>query len=209
MLAQETPGSGQGARGIDRWMPLVLALLFLLALAGGVALLVQPGDGSGVEVLLPQPTATPTLKAYAAGAVTRPGVYPFSDGDRLDHLLRLAGGPLEDADASGLNLALRLRDEGHYYIPTVGETPPLPFPPADETWPASPDAGVSADGRLDLNTASAEQLQTLPGVGAVRAEAIIVYREQDGPFARVEDLLLVPGIGQGTLNAVGDQIMVR
>ncbi|MDE2900207.1 MAG: helix-hairpin-helix domain-containing protein [Chloroflexota bacterium] len=193
---QEPP---QGARGIDRWMPLVLVLLFLLALVGGVALLVQRGNGGGVEVVLPQPTATPVLKAYAAGAVSRPGVYTFSDGDRLDDLLRMAGGPLDDADASGLNLALRLRDEGHYYVPTVGETPLV-----------TSHGGASVAGDvIDLNAATAHDFETLPGIGAVKAQAIVEHRETVGRFTAVEELLQVAGIGPATLNAIHDHVIVR
>ena len=122
----QNPEGGPGPQGIDRWVPLALVLLFMLALAGGIALLAQRGNGGGVEVALPEATPTPTLQAYIAGAVNRPGVYTFSDGDRLVDLLRMAGEPFDDADTSGLNLALRLRDEGHYYVPAIGETPPVP-----------------------------------------------------------------------------------
>ena len=149
--------------------------------------------------MLPQPTATPTLKAYAAGAVSRPGVYTFSDGDRLDDLLRMAGGPLADADSSGLNLALRLRDEGHYYVPTVGETSSV-----------TSRGGASAAGDvIDLNEATAQDLETLPGIGAVKAHAIVEHRETVGRYTAVEDLLQVAGIGPATLNAIHDHVEAR
>ena len=201
-MAQETPEGGAGARGIDRWMPIALVLLFIVALGGGVAVLVQRGDAGAVEVALP-PSASATVpttvsKAYVTGAVTTPGVYEFADGDRLVDLLDMADGPLDDADTSRLNMALRLRDEGRYYIPTVGET-----------LSPSPDGGVDADGRLDLNTASAAQLETLPGIGRVRAHAIVQRREAAGRFDRVDDLLLVEGIGQGILDGIEDQVTVR
>ena len=195
-LAQEKPGSG---RGVDRWMPLVLVLLFMLALAGGVALLVQREAGSGVEVTLPEATPTPALRAYIAGAVNRPGVYTFDDGDRLDDLLRMAGGPANDADVSGLNLALRLRDEGHFHVPAVGETPPVTSQPGA--------AGQS--GLLDLNAATAHELESLPGVGRVKAEAIVELRETLGRYSGVEELLQVPGIGPATLEGIRDRVTAR
>ncbi|MDE2802701.1 MAG: helix-hairpin-helix domain-containing protein [Chloroflexota bacterium] len=198
-MVQGQPEPPRSAQGIDRWMPLVLVLLFLLALAGGVAMLVQRGNGGGVEVVLPQPTATPVLKAYAAGAVRTPGVYAFSDGDRLNDLLRMAGGPLDDADASGLNLALRLRDEGHYYVPTVGEAPSVT---------SRGGASVASD-VIDLNAATAHDLETLPGIGAVKAQAIVEHRETVGRFTAVEELLQVAGIGPATLNAIHDHVIVR
>lgn len=198
-MARETPEGGSGAQGIDRWMPLALVLLFLLALAGGIALLVQRGNGGGVEVSLPQATPTPTLQAYVAGAVSRPGVYTFSDGDRLVDLLRMAGGPLDDADASGLNMALRLRDEDHYYVPAMGETPPVTSP-----------GGATAPGDvIDLNAATAKDLEALPGIGAVKAQAIVDHRESVGPFAAVEEVLRVAGIGPATLEGIRDRVIVR
>ena len=198
-MARETPEGGPGSQGIDRWMPLALVLLFLLALAGGIALLVQRGNGGGVEVTLPEATPTPTLRAYMAGAVDRPGVYTFSDGDRLVDLLRMAGGPLDDADTSGLNLALRLRDEGHYHVPAVGETPPVT---------SLGDASVAGD-VIDINSATAQELETLPGIGSVKAEAIVEHRESVGRFSSVEELLQVAGIGPATLNAIADRVTVR
>lgn len=198
-MARETPEGGPGAQGIDRWMPLVLVLLFMLALGGGIALLVQRGDGGGLEVTLPEATPTPTLRAYIAGAVDRPGVYTFSDGDRLDDLLRMAGGPADGADTSGLNLALRLRDEGHFYVPAMGETLPV----------TSQSAATGLSGLLDLNTATAHDLESLPGIGAVKAEAIVAHRESVGRFSGVEEVLQVPGIGPATLNGIRDRVTVR
>lgn len=198
-MAHERPEGGPGSQGIDRWMPLALVLLFMLALAGGIALLVQRGNGGGVEVTLPEATPTPTLRAYMAGAVDRPGVYPFSDGDRLVDLLRMAGGPLEDADVSGLNMALRLRDEGHYYVPAVGETPPV----------TSQGGSGELGDVLDLNTATARDLETLPGIGTVKAKAIVEHRESVGRFADIEELLQVAGIGPATLGAIADRVAVR
>ena len=198
-MAHENPEGGSGPQGIDRWVPLALVLLFMLALAGGIALLAQRGNGGGVEVALPLATPTPTLQAYIAGAVNRPGVYTFSDGDRLVDLLRMAGEPIDDADTSGLNLALRLRDEGHYYVPTIGETPPVP---------SLSGASVAGD-LIDLNSATAKDLETLPGIGEVKAEAIVHHRETVGRFATVEEVLGVAGIGPATLNGIKDRVTVR
>ena len=195
----QNPEGGPGLRSIDRWMPLALVLLFMLALAGGIALLVQREAGNGVEVALPVATSTPTLQAYIAGAVDRPGVYTFTDGDRLVDLLRMAGQPIEAADTSGINLALRLRDEGHYYVPAIGETPPV-----------TSQSGVSVAGDvIDLNAATAQDLETLPGIGAVKAEAIVEHRESVGRFATVEEVLQVAGIGPATLSGIKDRVTVR
>ena len=212
-MVQGQPEPPRGAQGVDRWMPLALVLLFILALAGGVALLVQRGDASAVEVALPQPTAVPTpiiLKAYVAGAVRSPDLYTFSDGDRLKDLLDMAGGLAENADKSRLNLAIRLQDETSYYVPYV--------PTLEETPVATALRGVAVmdglvvtygDGVINLNIATAREMETLPGIGPTRAQAIVEFREGVGGFNKVDDLLLVPGIGQATLDKIRDRVRVR
>ena len=107
--------------------------------------------------------------------------------------------PLDDADTSGLNLALRLRDEGHYHVPAVGETPPVT---------SLGDASVAGD-VIDINSATAQELETLPGIGSVKAEAIVEHRTSVGRFTSVEELLQVAGIGPATLNAIADRVTVR
>ena len=153
----------------ERLGQLGLVLVFLLAVVGGFAVLTQHSSPRGIEVVLPTATATPVLQVYLTGAVSRPGIYGFDEGDRVEDLLERAGGPTGDADLSRANLAHRLRDEDHIHIPLVGEAFALP----------SPDPGHPA--LLDLNTATHDQLQGLPGIGEVRAAAIVAYREELAP----------------------------
>ena len=168
-------------------------LLLTAAIAGGVFTLVrQPSPGS-VEVLLPTPTPEPEIKVYINGAVRQPGVYQVDGGDRLADVVTLAGGLTEDADPTRVNLALLVKDEAHFYIPRPGE--PLP----------TPSLGTA---RVNINTASAEELQTLYGIGEQKASDILEYRQQNGPFLRVEDLLKVNGIGSKTLEDLRELITV-
>ena len=108
----------------------------------------------------------------------------------------LAGGTTEQADLSQVNLALRVQDEDHFHIPRLGEN-------------LDAEGANGGDGLLDLNQASAAELATLPGIGPVKAQAIVDYRQEHGPFQRMEDLLLVSGIGSTTLEEVRDLVAVR
>ncbi|MBM3947663.1 MAG: ComEA family DNA-binding protein [SAR202 cluster bacterium] len=184
----------------------VLALAVAAALAGTIFLLVRSGSaGEGIELVVLSPTATQVVvfKVYVTGAVRNPGVYEVKAGDRLAEVLAAAGGPTEGADLIAVNLAARVRDEEHRHVPKVGEAVEVAGG-AD-----GPSGVVSASGRLDINTATADELVALPGIGQVRAQAIIRYRDANGPFARVEDLLEVEGIGPATLEAIRDLIEVR
>lgn len=181
---------------MNRWTTLYQLLVAALALAvvvGVIVLLVRLGNAGGVEVLLPTATPTPELKMYVSGAVASPGVYVLQPEDRIEDALRAAGGPLPDADLSALNLALRVHDQARIHVPHRGETP-LATP--------------TSDGRVNVNTATVEELETLPGIGPVLAQAIVAYRESRGPFASVDELVLVSGIGPGTLDKLRDRVTV-
>ena len=125
---------------------------------------------------------------HVAGAVSEPGVYFFKRGDIADDAVVAAGGLTAEADAGRLNLAAVLEPHGHLYIPSVDEAGALPF----QVEVAADVTGVS------INTATVEELKTLPGIGETKALAIIRYREEHGPFTRLEDLMNVPGIKQGS-----------
>lgn len=120
------------------------------------------------------------IRVYVTGAVQRPGVYPLNNGGRWIDALEAAGGPTEDADLTAVDLARRARDEDTVMVPRLGQTAV---------------SGVSRGPLMDINVAPAEELQALPGIGEVRAGAIVRSRQEDGPFASVDELLerqLVP-----------------
>lgn len=187
-----------------RLAQLLLLLLFFLALAGGVALLLRQGTPRGIEVTPPTPSPTPGLRVYISGAVKAPGVYAAQPGERLEDIMARAGGATDDADLARVNLAQRVRDQEHLHIPALGETLPV------ATSVAAPSGtGEVVGGRLNINRASAEELTALPGIGEVKAKAIVSYRERYGSFKRIEDLLQVQGIGSATLERIRPLIAVE
>lgn len=144
-------------------------------------------------------TVAPTIVAHAAGAVARPGLYTLPTGSRVGDLLAMAGGPTPDADVDRVNLAAKLVDGSQIYVPQVGEVPPAGVGGA---------SGDAAAGPLDLNTATLEQLDRLPGIGPATAEAIVETRARLGGFRTVDDLLEVRGIGPAKLDAIRDLVTV-
>ena len=178
---------------------MVLIAAMLAAVAGAVFLLIRGvSPGGAFEVVLPTAVPAAELKVYVSGAIRNPGVYAAEEGDRLDQLIEAAGGPNEDADLAVVNLAVRVKDEDHWYIPRVGEAPQ-----------ASVAQATRPSGKIDLNSATLDELESLPGIGEVKAQAIIRYREANGPFPSVEDLLDVRGIGPATLEAIRDLVDAR
>ena len=145
-------------------------------------------------------TATPTVIIVdVSGAVVSPGVYELPPTARVHQALDAAGGPAPDADIEALNLAAPIRDGDRVFVPHKGQAVPTVVGPAG----ASPAAGVTiAAGPVDLNKATAEQLDALPGVGPSIAAAIVTYRGTHGPFSSVDGLLDVPGIGPAKLDAI-------
>ena len=142
---------------------------------------------------------------HVVGQVAQPGVLTLPIGARVADAVTAAGGALPDADLSGLNLARRVND-GEQIVVT-GPVPPANSIAAGESGGAPGDAG-SAAGLINLNRATSADLEELPRVGPVTAEKIIAYREQNGPFTAVDQLLEVPGIGEGTLAGLRDLVTV-
>ena len=169
-------------------------LLLAAALGGGIFSLLRQPQPDPVEILLPTPTPVPEIKVFVSGAVHLPGLYKVDPEDRLEDVLAMAGGLTQDADPARVNPSLRVRDEAHFYIPSLGESPPDSTP---------------ENGAININTATVEELQTLQGIGEQKAGDIVHYREENGPCSRVEDLLKVSGIGPKTLEDLRPLITVR
>jgi competence protein ComEA len=158
----------------------------------------------------PATTATTTPArpvVHVAGAVAHPGVYALAPGARAHDAVLAAGGATPDADLSMVNLAAPLDDASQVYVPRRGEGARRAPPSAPSREPrgvtpppgaASPDA-TGAAAPLDVNTASAAALEALPGIGPRTAAAIVAHRDRHGPFASVDALLDVRGIGPSTL----------
>lgn len=175
----------------------------LLIVAGGVILFTLRWQNPQAIAIEPAaPTATPgPIRVYVSGAVDAPDVYTLAPGSIVQDALEAAGGPTADAELSALNLASILGDGDQVYIPIVGETPPAPAPQASNT--------SEANGVINLNEADLEALDSLPGIGPAIAERIIQYREQNGPFATIEDIQNVSGIGPATFEEIKELIAVE
>ena len=204
---------------------IVLGILVVLAVAGGVVMTVWPSASAGdIQVVEIAPTAAPVqtntpapaetrVGVYLSGAVINPGVYMVNGGSRLANVLLLAGGATAEADLTAVNLAAVVHDEDHWHIPARGE---VHSPSAGLTQSAgnaeSADAvqdGLREDGKIDLNSADVDLLKTLPGIGDVRAQAIVSHREANGDFASVDGLLDVNGIGMGTVENIHELVTVE
>ena len=155
-----------------------------------------------------------SVVVHVTGAVIRPGVVTLGEGSRVNDAIGAAGGVSPDADTQQLNLARVLTDGEQIRVTRIGEVLPDPAPqpgaavtPGTGTAPGKPGAG-SASGTVNINTASASDLEKLPGIGPALAQRIVEYRDSHGPFASVDALTDVPGIGKAKLEALREQATV-
>lgn len=180
-------------------------VLVLVALAVTVGIGIWRGQSAPVEHVTATPQATEPATAVASdayvhvsGAVRAPGLYVVGADARVIDAVSAAGGLADDADASAINLARPVTDGEQLVVPVEGEAPP-----------AGPSAGSgSAPGLVSVNTADAAALEELPGIGPALAARIIDWRDTEGPFATVDDLLAVSGIGPKVLESLRDLVTV-
>jgi competence protein ComEA len=184
-------------------------MVVLMAVLGGAGLwyarslpkpvtIAEAGPGAAQQVSS-SPSPAGVLIVDVAGAVHQPGVYEFAEGDRVIDAIERAGGQLPKADLSLLNLAAPLTDGTQILVPKSG------LPGAVVPGGTAPG---SSTGLININTASATELEALSGIGEVLAATIIEYRDTSGPFATVDDLMDVSGIGPATLEEIRDQVTV-
>lgn len=192
--------------GLSRRELVLLVALGLVGLGGAGLWYVRSLPAPVAVRTAPRsPEASPTpavLFVHVAGWVRRPGVYELHEGDRVIDAIELAGGPRRDAQTSALNLAALLTDGQQVLVP--GPAPP----PGGGTVPGSTGGSTPAPTLVNVNTAAAEELETLPGIGEVLAQAIISYRDEHGPFTSVDELEEVSGIGPATLEEIRDLVTV-
>ena len=204
------------------------------ALPNGAALGSSGGGAAGDAVIpgllpiitVPAPPITTTtvlIAVHAAGAVNNPGVFVFDGLPRVDDVVNAAGGLASNADDSGLNLAAPVVDGQRIFVPIMGKVVPTVLPVEVAQRPAVDGAAVGqtggeakagfvgsgvSGGLIDLNTATAEQLDSLPGVGPATAASILAYRTEHGRFKSVGELMEVRGIGEGKFSSIRPKVKV-
>ncbi|MEV8272638.1 helix-hairpin-helix domain-containing protein [Microbacterium sp. NPDC077184] len=199
------------------WGAAVALVLVILVVTIGIGIVrsasaptaVVPADPPAASHVS-DPTGDPArvddseIFVHVSGQVQSPGLYVLADGARVVDVVAAAGGFAEGADRAAVNLARPAVDGEQVHIPAPGETPP----DGAAAGGGSAEGGPAGDGPLDLNTADAAALDTLPRIGPAIAQRIIEWREQNGPFSSVEDLLAVPGIGEKLLAGLREQVRV-
>ena len=189
------------------WQNVLIGFLGGLLIGGVILLFFLPQRGEPIQLVTVTPesaaltTPTPsTVHVHVAGAVKNPGVYVLLENARNIDAITAAGGATSEADLERINLSEFIRDGQRVYVPYKGE--PISTSERSSTISLSPTVPTL----VNINTADADALMSLPGIGEVKAAAIIAYRETYGPFTSIEALLNVKGIGQSTLEGLREHI---
>jgi competence protein ComEA len=162
------------AEFLERWRWYLVALIAAPALVGVGMLLEEELDSPDPLVIESGELQSSDIRVYVAGAVQAPGVYPLAENSRWIDAVQAAGGATAEADLTAINLSRHALDEDHIIVPAIG---------------GAAVAGASQQPLVNINSAPESLLQTLPGIGEVRAGAIVQSRTVDGPFGAPEDLL--------------------
>jgi competence protein ComEA len=194
---------------------IVIGFLVLILAVSGIYMYGRPGLSSEVplpkanqpESSNPGETAKQDVPAKPAGevkvdvkgAVHSPGVYSLPAGARIGDAIQVAGGPTDEADLTSVNLAQKIADGAMVAVPTKNER---------SSQAGSNKTTYTSEGKININTATVEQLDALDGIGSTRAKAIVQYRDQNGPFQSVDDLLKVKGFGPKLLETIKDRLVV-
>lgn len=192
---------------LERYRGYILITLINVIILGVVIVFLRRPPRPELIVTSPPPTATPLptptpppVQVYVSGAVTHPDVYELPTESIVKDAIEAAGGTTSEADLDRINLALPVADGQHIYVPKQGEESPPISPPTE----SSSTTSGQAEGKININTASQSEIETLPGIGPSRAQGIIENR----PYDSIEDIQQVPGIGEVIFQKLKDLITV-
>lgn len=198
------------------WHIAVLCILIGLLVSGLILIVARPVRGVPIVLVaaptatttsLPRPTSTqPFIKAQIGGEIASPGIYAIPFQSRLGDLILAAGGITSSADIIRINYAEIVKDGDYFYIPASDEE----IPETAANAPSNFDSHTfTVNYPLNLNKATQEELETLPGIGPTKAADIVAYRERNEGFQSLEDLLEVPGIGETTFEAIREFLYIE
>jgi competence protein ComEA len=187
---------------MKEWWKIAFGVLCGLLGAGLILLVARQPRGEAIR-LLPPPTPAPLI-VHVDGAVAQPGVYTLEAGSRVQDAIQVAGGLKPEANTASLNLAATLQDGSRVLVPT------LPPPVTPDVSGGAPPSRFSASpsNPVNINTASQAELESLPAIGPSLAQKIIAYRQANGPFQSIEEIMEVSGIGQKTFDLIKDLITI-
>ena len=192
---------------LDSLQLILLGILLGLMAAGTILIVAAPPRGVPLS-LAPMPTLEPIM-VHVDGAVASPGVYSLPPGSRVLDVIETAGGLTETANSQSVNLARLLHDGEQIYVPDhTSSQPDNPLPPHANQVSPQPD-GEQTIYPININIAQAVDFENLPGIGPQKALDIISYRENNGPFERIEDIMKVNGIAEGTFAQIKEFISVK
>lgn len=212
--------------GWDKIVERVILLVLGFAAGAGFITLRNQSRPVPIEIIAPGATATPLpaptaapIRVYMSGQVAQPGVYVLPPDSIVEQGVSAAGGFTQEAEAAAVNLAQPLQDGVQVYVPAldeaqVGQSLPTPLRSGGGiTVDVGGIGGIGEEGPLssglvNINTAGAAELDTLPGIGPVTAQDIIDYRAANGPFASLEAIMDVPGIGEGKFAQIQELITI-
>ena len=210
--SNQSPKSALTATAV--WALAIIAAV--LALTGAYFLGANNASVTEVEILIPTPAP---IVVQVVGEVRAPGVYELDSYERVLTAIEAAGGITANADIESLNFAAIVKDGSRIFVPSL--PPPLPLTESQSAIAQEVDAGSAAPtsqaispfdpfgGKIDINTATTDQLESLPGIGETRASQIIALRDDLGRFSSLDQLLEINGIGEKTLEAIRPLVVVR
>ena len=183
------------------WYYILFGILIGLLMTGVILLITRVPSGKSIE-LIPAPTAA-HIMVHIEGEVNLPGLFSLEPGSRVADGIAAAGGFTSDANQATVNLASKLKDGEKIIVYSIHDAAMM------TENPSAISSSPSAENPLNINTATQQQLEKLPGIGEKKAADIILYREEHGDFLIIEDIMNVPGIGSGLFEDIASLITVE